>query len=83
MENVQGILSSKAKSGKQDTIIRKIIKDLENPRENLSYDLVPLVQDEQKNFFYYEPKSFLIHSNEFGVPQTRNRVIIVGLKKTY
>ena len=81
MENVQGILSSKAKSGKQSTIINKIIKDLEDPKENLSYDLVPLIQDEQKNFIYYEPKSFLIHSNEFGVPQTRNRVIIVGFKK--
>tara|TARA_Y100000590_G_scaffold148822_1_gene170976 strand:+ start:375 stop:1982 length:1608 start_codon:yes stop_codon:yes gene_type:complete len=81
MENVQGILSSKAKSGKQNTIINKILKDLEKPNDDLNYDLFPLVQNEQGNFFHHEPKSFLIHSDRFGIPQTRNRVIIVGHRK--
>lgn len=82
MENVKGILSSRV--GERQ-IFEKILADLRKPGEadgsgkRLEYVLVPLtaqVSDEAP-----EPDDFLLKAEEFGVPQARHRVIILGIRK--
>jgi len=90
MENVKGILSADI-NGK--LIFNKIREDLTNP--NLQYDhhsgkkteyiLYSLVQsaDEESSFSIIptEPRDFIIKSEEYGIPQKRHRVIILGVRK--
>jgi DNA (cytosine-5)-methyltransferase 1 len=84
MENVKGMLSSTIK-GK--FIIKKIINDLEHPLKNsdLKYNLHPFVKDSnQENLFKEDDQnysnSFIIKSENFGIPQARHRVIILGVR---
>ena len=71
MENVKGILSSTVKD-KQ--IFRKIKKDLENAGYTI-HSFTRLHTD-----FEPEPKDFIIHAEKFGIPQTRHRVILLGVR---
>tara|TARA_A100001015_G_scaffold304214_1_gene395086 strand:+ start:726 stop:2279 length:1554 start_codon:yes stop_codon:yes gene_type:complete len=85
MENVQGILSSTIKPGKHEKIINRIMEDLKSPnsvtksKNKTTYNLFPLVKSESK-LNEFSPKDFLINSEDYGVPQTRKRVIIVGYR---
>jgi DNA (cytosine-5)-methyltransferase 1 len=83
MENVKGLLS--AKLGKESTI-QKIIKDLSRPtmalsgEENgLEYELFSL-KEVGEFTADREPSSFLIRAEEYGVPQARHRVFIMGIR---
>jgi len=66
IENVKGILSKK--DSKNIKIIDKIISDFENLGYNLS-------NTENNN------KYLLLNAVHFGVPQRRERVFIIGIKK--
>lgn len=77
MENVRGMLSASV-SGRQ--IFDLLMDDLESLRgeEGNLYELIPL---SPRTLVGDEPVDFLVQSEEFGVPQRRHRVIIVGIRK--
>jgi DNA (cytosine-5)-methyltransferase 1 len=90
MENVKGILSSTV-SGQG--IFPSILKDLESPfeaigidrarsnhgQEGLSYNIYSLVKGESL-FNEDKPSDFVIKAEDYGVPQTRHRVILLGIR---
>ena len=80
MENVKGMLSS-AING--DGIFRKVMSDLQNAGGKGNYKLFALnAQAVQKSILVApEPKDFIVKAEEFGVPQARHRVIIVGFRE--
>lgn len=73
MENVRGMLSSK---NKDSLIFRQIKQDLELED---SYTIFSLVSDKLPEVL--EPADFLIHAEQFGIPQARQRVILLGIRK--
>ncbi|MDL5030962.1 DNA cytosine methyltransferase [Pelomonas sp. APW6] len=82
MENVKGILSSRVDDGR---IFERIMADLKQPgcaelsRDPVEYILMPLgtVTTEAAS----DPTDFILKAEEFGIPQARHRVIIVGIRK--
>ena len=90
MENVIGILSSKING---EPIFNRILADLScpgeavtNPSSNgnystiLEYTIYSLVQ-EKSVYEELAPRDFLIRCEEYGIPQTRPRVILLGVRK--
>ena len=76
MENVKGLLSS-THSGAG--MFSRIKADLEEPRDGLYYDIHSLtVDDELDNL---RPKDYIIKAENFGVPQRRHRVILLGVRR--
>ena len=83
MENVKGLLSATA-NGK--SVIGRIVSDLSNPTSaledcanGLCYKLYSLteaqsLEDEP------DPRLFLVRSENYGVPQARHRMFIVGIR---
>ncbi len=83
MENVKGLLSARVNG---DRLVDKIIKDLSSPvkaiRQNqngLQYRLYSFSQSgEIKGDI--DPESFVVKAEEFGVPQARHRMFILGVR---
>lgn len=84
MENVKGILSSKVGDGR---IFQRIMTDLKRPGVAdgssipLEYVLVPLAGGKPSTGTEPEPADFILKAEEFGIPQARHRVIILGIRK--
>lgn len=94
MENVQGILSAKING---DSIFKKIFEDLKNPGrtfnsscgDNLrtyNYRIYSLVKkpdyvDEDGFPVYKDLKDFTIKCENHGIPQSRHRVILIGIRQ--
>lgn len=82
MENVKGILSSKPTG---EPIFEKILNDLKHPSNvDLSYEIFSLSNKPNEiNLFdtTYKPKDFIIKAEDYGIPQSRHRVILVGVLK--
>ena len=89
MENVKGLLSSRvAGSG----IFEQILADLHAPgasvghkRSTAQYRVLSLVQaprlfDTHGNP-QFDPQAFVIRSEQYGIPQTRHRVILLGVRE--
>jgi len=82
MENVKGILSSRVGDGR---IFQRIMADLKRPgmaegcKDQVEYVLVPL--GEATGDAEPEPADFILKAEEYGIPQARHRVIIVGIRK--
>lgn len=76
MENVKGLLSSKH-SG--DPIFQKIISDLSMPAEGLNYEIRSFTREGDGSSL--QPADYVIHSERYGVPQSRHRVIMLGVRK--
>ncbi len=87
MENVKGIISAKVNNQR---IFSSILKDLVDPGaalhsegESKKYRIYSLVtgasfgpgDDVEK----LDPRAFIIRSEEFGIPQARHRVILLGI----
>jgi len=68
MENVKGLLSAKIDGEK---VIDQILKDLKLKGKYKIYSFVKPVQND---------KDFLIKSEDYGVPQKRHRVILLGVR---
>ncbi|MFQ2083976.1 DNA cytosine methyltransferase [Aeromonas veronii] len=88
MENVKGILSSKING---DFIFHQILRDLVNPNaaldvsdDDLRYQIVSLVSDEVfrdgDDPKVIDARKFIIKSEEYGIPQARHRVILLGIR---
>ncbi|RPE66460.1 DNA (cytosine-5)-methyltransferase 1 [Pacificibacter maritimus] len=76
MENVKGMLSSSIEGA---GIFDAVLNDLEMAGEG--YQLFALSGKEPR-FGRPDPRDFVLKSEEFGVPQARHRVIIVGIKRS-
>ncbi len=83
MENVKGLLSAKV-DGKP--VLQKILRDLSRPKaavegkdNGLGYRLYSL---SEKGAFQKDtdPSSFIVRAEEYGVPQARHRVFILGVR---
>ncbi|MCF7958776.1 MAG: DNA cytosine methyltransferase, partial [Phycisphaerae bacterium] len=89
MENVKGILSAKM-NGK--SLVNRIFSDLQEPNRGCKmntlsnshhkYHLYSLVK-ECKAEETSDPHDFLIKSEDYGIPQKRHRVIILGVRDDY
>lgn len=90
MENVKGLLTSKV--GDQQ-MFTSILRDLANPSEALgggssgpesTYRLLHLSDDgrlqDLQGVEELDPARFVIRSEEYGIPQARHRVIILGVR---
>lgn len=74
MENVKGMLSAKVSGA---SMIAQILADLGAAGgEPDSYRLIPLVDDARGGM-----PGNVIRSEDFGIPQCRHRVILVGIRK--
>lgn len=87
MENVKGILSSK-KSGQ--LIVDRILNDLQHPckasgdcRRHVSYRIYAVANYEgtSMSLFLEEPGSYMVQAEKHGIPQTRHRFIVVGVRE--
>ncbi|MGH1457220.1 MAG: DNA cytosine methyltransferase [Alphaproteobacteria bacterium] len=80
MENVKGILSSKLDG---EFIFDKILEDLRipqkgNSKENETYTIFSLVTDKMPEDL--NKKDFIIKAEDYGIPQARHRVILLGIR---
>ncbi|WP_347887956.1 DNA cytosine methyltransferase [Nitrosomonas europaea] len=83
MENVKGLLSARIKG---QPVIQRIVSDLTTPKaalgndtNGLAYRLYSLAEDELPDEGI-DPRLFLVKAEEFGVPQARHRMFIVGVR---
>lgn len=84
MENVKGVLSAKVDGSK---IFPRIREDLQNPCKALErnedgnlYELFSLVVEKPNNC-EFKDNDFLIKAENYGIPQARHRVILLGVRK--
>ncbi|UAA39633.1 DNA (cytosine-5-)-methyltransferase [Paraneptunicella aestuarii] len=85
MENVKGMLSAKVDG---ELIFGKILNDLQDPckatdtkpkfiKEKHKYNIYSFVSDKEE----LTPKDFIIKAEEYGIPQARHRVILLGVRE--
>jgi len=85
MENVKGLLSSQIN---QQKTFELILADLRNPSNAvggkpdsaLSYKLFSISHENPENLEDIKPEDFIVHSEEYGIPQARHRIIILGIR---
>ncbi len=75
MENVKGMLNS-TNSGKR--IFEKILADLKAPRSDLNYEVRSLVVHKAEGEL--DPNEYVIEADDHGIPQSRHRVILFGIR---
>ena len=93
MENVKGLLSATLKN---QYIFKRMYKDLQKPRNALKREGRPVQtpvhayrSSQYKLYSLIKPgeisnlnlSDFAVHMEYFGIPQTRHRVIILGVRK--
>jgi DNA (cytosine-5)-methyltransferase 1 len=73
MENVKGMLNS---THGGSPIFDRILADLRKPKDGLSYDVRSLVVAGDE----LEPRDYVIEADDYGIPQSRHRVILFGIR---
>ncbi|SIN89259.1 DNA cytosine methyltransferase [Agromyces cerinus] len=76
MENVKGLLSSTNAGSK---VFELILEDLTRLKGGLEYEIRSMVVDNQSGSL--RPQDFVIRAENYGIPQRRHRVILVGVRK--
>ncbi len=81
MENVKGLLSSKVSEGSIFDILIEDIRTLGGRRSE--YEILPIgLSDAPPSLLgVHAPSDFIIRSEDYGVPQNRHRVILLGIRK--
>lgn len=84
MENVKGLLSATRRG---ESMFERILDDLQHPSGNSrrEYDVLPLVDSangEALSSNSNDADRFVIKSEQFGIPQARHRVILVGVRRS-
>lgn len=89
MENVKGLLSAEVK---KQRIFERILHDLAHPvsatggeapsdeQGDLAYRLMPVIESYPNLLGEYSPEDFVVRAEEYGIPQARHRVIILGIR---
>ncbi len=93
MENVKGILSSRVNG---ENIFDRIMADLKDPtaaiKDTVIKDSVDSCEEKPLTYRIYSlvisrgepeklrPTDFIIKSEEYGIPQTRHRVVLLGVR---
>ena len=85
MENVKGLLSAKIKD---QSIFQQILVDLRRPdlaastnaSSPLKYRLASISAGNGDLLGEIAPEEFVVRSEDYGIPQTRHRVIILGIR---
>ncbi len=91
MENVKGMLSAKLGD---DRIIDLITNDLQNPNDIPHLGIDPLSDNRYQYRLFsltqeflegtpFEPSDYVIKCEDYGIPQRRHRVIIMGVREDY
>lgn len=92
MENVKGILSSRVN---EEKIFERIVSDLKTPwkivpqndtRKCSDYHIYSLVKKSSSGLFEdadLTPEDFIIKSELYGIPQSRHRVILLGIREDF
>lgn len=75
MENVKGLLSSR---DGDNSMFQTILSDLKRLTSGVDYEIRSLVVDSDP--LELIPSDFIIKSEEYGVPQKRHRVILLGVR---
>jgi DNA (cytosine-5)-methyltransferase 1 len=88
MENVKGLLSAEVK---QKKTFDQILTDLQGPGKaienspdpSLTYKLFSISHNHSNNGDKTNPKDYIVRSEEYGIPQSRHRIIIVGIRSDF
>jgi len=95
MENVKGLLSAEVK---KSPVFEKILNDLTDPEKAIKgikrnefsrsgYNIYSLVREPRglnlDGSPEYEHSDFVIKAEDYGIPQTRHRVILLGIRKDF
>lgn len=84
MENVKGLLSQRIL---EEKIFDRIVEDLQDPAKAMGgqkrqtrymYDIVSLVAPDDDS--HDDPFKYVVHAEQFGIPQARHRVILLGIR---
>ena len=75
MENVKGILSSRHNGSR---IFEQLLSDLSNPGGTHTYQIRSFVVPKAEEGL--SPNDYVIQAERFGVPQSRHRVILFGIR---
>ncbi len=86
MENVPGLLSARVR---EEGIFERILQDLQAPSEatgpsptkhSHKYRICSLAQQSMFGGVDHDPRDFIVKAECYGVPQTRHRVILIGIR---
>jgi DNA (cytosine-5)-methyltransferase 1 len=87
MENVKGLLSTTVR---KERIFDRILEDLRHPmatqngkKEDLEYKFYPLIPTIGEITGELKPSDFIIRAENFGIPQARHRIIILGVRSDW
>ncbi|XDF35149.1 DNA cytosine methyltransferase [Paracidovorax avenae] len=76
MENVKGLLSSQHSGS---PMFERILADLSAPEPGLEYEIRSFVKAGDSETL--EPVDFVIQAERYGIPQSRHRVILLGVRR--
>lgn len=86
MENVKGLLSATIEGR---SAINRIVSDLSSPARaipdapcDLAYRLYSLSEDDKAEGDV-DPRLFVVRAEEYGIPQARHRMFIVGIRSDF
>ncbi len=77
MENVKGMLSS---THGGEGIFSRILDDLSCPQPGLEYEVRSFAKPDDGML---APKDYVIRAENYGIPQARHRVILLGVRKDW
>ena len=81
MENVKGMISSSVDGMEIFDLVLSDLRDAGGSRDSYRlFALVPDTRGRMKPAAPCDPRSFVVRAEDFGVPQARHRVIMVGVR---
>jgi DNA (cytosine-5)-methyltransferase 1 len=75
MENVKGLLSSQHEGSR---IFERILGDLSQPTPDLEYDIRSFAVPSGRRLEHID---YVLEAEHYGIPQTRHRVILLGVRR--